>query len=204
MIKKTVYLYNASSTKKEIIDPVQAFEGDEVETLEFGRALIQLQNGTLTAIDYSTKLVIKTHTDDGHTSVKLESGKVWSTVKKVFGQGEYYEIETQNAVAVVRGTSFGVSFDGTNTILEVTEGAVLLVPVDPETGERLYDKAVLVPAGKKAIIGKDGVIQISDLSPDDKGREWYIFNNGNLTNGQTQTGANTTDVRVTDFQIKPR
>jgi len=203
MIKKTVYLH-ASSTKTEIIEPSQAAPGDLVETLNSGRALIQLQNGTLTAVDYSTKLIIKTHPDDEHTSMRLESGKVWSTVKKVFGKGEYYEIETQNAVAVVRGTSFGVSFDGVNTILEVTEGAVLSVPIDAVTGERLFDRAILVPAGKKAIISNTGAIEILDLTSDDKTKEWYIFNNGNIISDKTQNNTDTTDVHVSDLEVRSR
>lgn len=195
MIKKTVYHY-ASSTKQEVTEPVAAYEGDEVETLADGRAIMQMVSGTVTTIDYSTKIKIQTHEGDEHTKVGLESGKVWSTVKKVFGKGEYYEIETQNAVAVVRGTSFGVSFDGKQTILEVTEGTVLLVPID-ENGERLYDRAVLVPAGKKAIVDELGNITVSDLDSADKSREWFRFNNNVSDAADSQ-------IKISDLKAQPK
>lgn len=201
-IKKTVNLYKTADAKEEIIDPALAYDGNTVETLASGRALLQMENGTLTTVDYSTKLTIKTHTDDEHSSMFLTGGKVWSTVEKVFGKGEYYEIETQNAVAVVRGTSFGVSYDGTFTTLEVTEGAVLLVPVDPKTRERLFDKAVLVPAGKKAVVGNDGIIKVSDLTDNEKKREWFIYNNGASSASSSQVKSDASEVRISDLNIR--
>jgi tellurite resistance-related uncharacterized protein len=202
-IKKTVNLYKTSDSKTEVIDSELAYEGNTVETLSSGRALLQTENGTLTTLDYSSKLVIQTHSDDQHSSFHLSLGKVWSTVEKVFGKGEYYEIETQNAVAVVRGTSFGVSYDGKFTTLEVTEGAVLFVPIDKD-GNRLYDKAVLVPAGKKAVVGDDGIIKISDLTDSEKKLEWFIYNNGDTSGATTQFQDAASQVRISDLLIKSR
>lgn len=201
-IKTLVYLHT-SGAKTEVNEPVLGYEGDKVETNSTGRALLQMENGTLTSVDYSTKIDIKTHSDDEHSSFFLTLGKVWSTVEKVFGKGEYYEIETQNAVAVVRGTSFGVSFDGEFTTLEVTKGEVLFVPVD-KNGKRLYENAVLVKAGEKAVVGNDGVIKVSPLSERDKAGEWFIFNNGSSsTNGSANT-LQVPDVRISDLLIRPR
>lgn len=201
MIKETVYLY-ASSTKNEVTEPTQAFEGDSIETLSSGRALLQMKNGTVTTIDYSTKLTLKTHSDDLHSTLLLGQGKVWATVKKVFGKGEFYEIETQNAVAVVRGTSFGLSFDGESTTIEVTEGVVAFTPIDPETGARLYDKTVLIEAGQKATIKGGAVVEILNLTSQDKKEDWFIFNNTSLT--ENESGANEVDVKISDLEIKTR
>ncbi len=199
MIKQNVYKIDGAKVKEEVIEPTKVYEGEEVETSDTGRALLQMENGTLSAIDYSTKLTVKTHIDDEHAGISLLAGNVWSTVEKVFGKGEYYEIETQNAVAVVRGTSFGVSIEGDNTVLEVSEGAVLFVPIDPKTGKRLYDKAVLVPAGKKAILGSAGVIEVFDMTKDDLQDEWYIYNNG-LSETTASTGASD-DLHISDVEI---
>jgi len=192
MVKQTVYHSGAASARAEVVEPVKALEGDEVETLASGRALIEMQNGTLTTLDYSTKVTIKTHTDDEHSSMSLEGGKVWSTVEKVFGKGEYYEIETQNAVAVVRGTSFSVSYDGENTVLEVSEGTVLFVPIDPQTGERLYGEAILVTAGEKATVGKNGVVQALDNA-----------DTSTTPTVETSAPSEAPDIRILDVDIRP-
>jgi hypothetical protein len=200
MIQKTVNVWADENTKKEVVDSLSAYEGNIVETLSSGRGLIQLKNGTITVIDYSTKIKIKAHSDDEHASLFLSSGKVWATVKKVFGKGEYYEIETQNAVAVVRGTSFGLSYINGVSHLEVTEGVVAFVPIDPKTGERLYDKTVLITAGNQATIKDDGVVVIVSLKPNDKKEDWYIFNNEKETENTTPSETQNS-VRISNLQI---
>lgn len=200
MIRKTVQHVTASSTH-EVIDPTQAYEGDMIKTLSEGRGLVEMKNGTITVIDYSSELKIKSHTNDEHSSMYLVAGDVWSRVKKVFDHGEFYEIETQNAVAVVRGTSFGVSYNNGVTTLEVTSGTVAFIPIDPKTRERKYDQTIYVTAGKKATIGDSGVISVTDLTLDDKKNEWFIYNNDVVS--QSATGTTTPeDLQITNILIQ--
>jgi hypothetical protein len=207
---------------KAVLKQANLSIGDVLITLQTGRAIIETQEGNETIIDYNSKLTITRHDNDGsHDSNFLAIGNVWARVKKVFGQGEFYEIETQNAVAVVRGTSFGLKYfkvDGKwQTLLEVSEGTVAFMPVDPKTRERIISKIVLVGAGKKAIIDDLGNVYVYDLTAGDKKDPWYIFNNPdsnssttviapkptNATATTTGTTQSTTQISLTITSISP-
>ena len=107
----------------------------------------------------------------------LNSGKSWSKVQKVFKDNESYEIETQNAVAIVRGTSFGVYIKNGTTYLVVSEGSVFFVPVDKNTRERFLNRGVIVTASKKAYIDKNGNVVLGPITEMDTKDSWYIYNN---------------------------
>jgi len=72
--------------------------------------------------------------------VKLFFGKVWSSVKKLIGSADSYTVESKNAVAGVRGTSFGfiVNPDESGAVMVLT-GAV---DVAPPKAKRKKEKMV--------------------------------------------------------------
>ncbi|MEO0815145.1 MAG: FecR family protein [Myxococcota bacterium] len=54
-------------------------------------------------------------------------GRVWASVTSLFGDDSSFEVETENAVAGVRGTKFSANTsEGGDTLVKVYEGKVLV------------------------------------------------------------------------------
>lgn len=156
--------------------------GSTIKTSDTGRALIESSSTHITRVDYSSEVTIAE--EENQTQISLVSGALWSRLANVFDSGESYEVQTPNAIAAVRGTSFGVWYQKNTTILLVIEGSVLFTPIGAE------DKAVLVKAGYKATRVATGPIQVEPLTKADKARAWVIFNTDATTNA-TPVGTTT-------------
>ncbi|MEK7602180.1 MAG: FecR family protein [Patescibacteria group bacterium] len=179
-LQKSLFVQKAGAgAETEVETSATVYAGDTLHTLHTGRGLLASINGTQTLLDYDTELTIQEQDATGSKqSYELTFGSVWARVQKVLGQGEYYEIQTQNVVAAVRGTSFSVTYRDHVTTVVVVEGMVSLTPLDPLTHKRLTEKEVVVPAGSKATITDEGVITVTSLTQTDKKSEWYRFNMG--------------------------
>ncbi len=177
-IKKTLSVTPAGETASiEIPKSGKVARGDTLLTSHDGRGVVEMSNGSTAVLDYDSSVVIEGLDQAGtHTSLNLESGSVWARVKKVFGKGEFFEIKTRNAVAVVRGTSFGLTYhkDGSSTLL-VGSGSVALTPLD-DSGVPVANKAIVVPAGGKGMIDAVGKVTQSTLSSKERQSEWFLFN----------------------------
>lgn len=142
--------------------------GSKVKTSGTGRALIESTSSHITRLDYDSEITISE--EQKQTSVALASGALWSRLANIFDSGESYEVQTPNAIAAVRGTSFGVWYQKNTTILIVIEGSVLFTPVGAE------DKAVLVTAGYKATRVGTGPVVVEPLTKADRLLPWVVFN----------------------------
>ena len=173
----------------ELATSTRVESGTRIKTSETGRAIVEGPHEAF--LDFNAEIVIASRDAEGGSRIGLETGKTWSRVKKVFDQGEFYEMETQNAVAVVRGTSFGFYFEhGDTTTLVVTEGEVRLIAKDLQTGAVLPDTEVAVGPGKKAVRKGEEAIRVGAIVEEDKG-EWFRFNNPEESTGQYQVEVRT-------------
>jgi hypothetical protein len=162
------------------------YQGDTLKTGSVGRGIVETENGTITTLDYLSEMTIVGGNASGtQSSGFLASGNLWARVKKVFDKGEFYEIETQNAVAVVHGTSFGLYARATSTTLVVAEGVVGIFPVDSVSRIRHPELEKKVPAGSKATVDIHGVILVSKISEKDARDSWYLVNNPRASNSVT-------------------
>lgn len=151
-------------------------EGDIIKTSATGRALIESPKSHPTILDYSSELSIRTSEDEGNkTSFELFTGALWSRAKKSAEKGEFYEIKTGNAVAVVRGTAFGISFKNNITTVLVTEGSVAVYNRDPLTGELKLDTETIVTKDKKVIIKEDEAPVLGTISKEDRGLSFFAL-----------------------------
>ncbi len=166
-----VTLTHANQKISTIKDLENVTEGDIVTTDSNGTALVEGEHKTY--LDRDSTLTIK-HMANGQGSFLLGVGRVWSRVEKLLEQGEYFEIETGNARAAVRGTSFGVSGTATTTKLLVAEGEVALA-LKSASGAVLSYTEEIVPAGKKAIV-TGGDFEITDITKEDMDA-WFMENN---------------------------
>lgn len=156
--------------------------GSQVKTSATGRALIESGAAHMTFLDYNSEITLTESSEaKKKTSIELTAGAVWSRLQKAFDAGEFYEIKTKNAVAVVQGTSFGLWYTGNTTTLIVTDGSVAFSARDTDTGETISGSQVTVTAGQKAVWNGMGVIQIGTITDKDRQSSWFIFNNPDST-----------------------
>lgn len=175
-LSKQVFQTNLDgSVKTEISSSTSMTINGGVETGENGRALLEAPNHRL-VMDFNSRVILEPQINNYSN---LEEGSIWATIEKSLEKGQFSEIETKNAVAAVRGTSYGLNYGKQTTILMVTEGAVWFAPKDPMTGLINEKKAVIVGPGEKAIRVDQGEIIISKLNADDLRNEWFKFNNPN-------------------------
>jgi len=156
-------------------EEAEAREGASVKTSMEGRSIIESPNKQVTILDRNSEMTIALHTES-ETSMQLHAGKAWSRIEKALEQGEFYEIETQNAVATVRGTSFGTEYTDSSTIFFVAEGTVITEQIDPVTKKRMPETRMTVRAGSKAVVRSGVETVVSPLTDEDKRKEWYQFN----------------------------
>ena len=105
-------------------DPLR--EGDMVITSPGARLEIAVANGTVIRLGESSRLLLGTAPPSGgRFSARLFVGSLWTKVHKLLAS-ETFHVETENAVAGVRGTEFRVEAaeGGKDDLLRVYEGAV--------------------------------------------------------------------------------
>jgi hypothetical protein len=106
-------------------DPVAV--GDTLETAADGGAVVVLGDRSVVMMQGATRLVIPDVPDNrqGVQQTRVDSGKVWFAVRKV--QDRKFEVETEEAVAAVRGTEFLVEVgDGGELGVTTAEGEVVM------------------------------------------------------------------------------
>lgn len=162
-----LYSKDTNSDFEKVEGSVDTKAGSQIKTLEEGRALIDWTNEKLTYLDYNSLLTITDNVSQG-TRLTLVAGGAWSRIRKLLDKGEYYEIETTNATASVRGTEFGVLYRAPTTTIFVKEGVVW-------TRSKISSSTSEILAGKKAVIGGNGMITISPIKPNDETISLFDF-----------------------------
>jgi len=170
--------------------------GDMVRTDKDGAAQIRWGDRGVTRLDPDTTLTIEEVPADPssvtHAAIKLrlETGRVWSRVLKLFGPESAFEVKTNSVVATVRGTAYGTSITGSSTAITVNEGVVEAAPSKGGNG-------TFVRQGKLGEFGGDGSLRsLRDLGPQD---EWAGANR-NLDKIFDEDLANETAMRFARLQ----
>lgn len=144
-----------------------------IKTSETGRAVLEAGKSVITTIDRNSEFTVESY-GENRSRIALHSGNLWSRIEKTLERGEFYEIQTENAVATVRGTSFGTSFVNGRMNILVKDGTVTAFLIDKKTGERIEESKTEISAGEKATIGEKIVVE--KITAKDRESEWYIFN----------------------------
>jgi hypothetical protein len=127
-------------------------EGDVVETGAGGRVEISLATGTVLRVGESSRVELREAAPSGGAfRARLALGNLWAKVHKLLA-GERFEVETENAVAGVRGTEFRVEAGGAGKedLVRVYEGAVVCRGHGGAWSERLEPNRELRLAHGKA------------------------------------------------------
>ena len=184
-LERGVFLKSSSEASEvEVEKSASTSIGQVVKTGTKGRALLEWPLNHPTVLDYSSEVsIVATDNNGDKNSLQLISGEVWSRTKNSAEKGEDFEIKTGNAVAVVRGTSFGLSFFNNISVLIVKEGKVSIFKKDKKTGEAIAASELLVSANQKAIVSGDGDPKLIPLGAEDKMSPWFIYNNNEEGSG---------------------
>lgn len=106
------------------------FEGDIVKTAAGGEAVIRFSTGAVARVLPDTEFQIKerkvTSTGQAVVYTRLVKGVAAFYVPKDVEAAKKFEVETERAVASIKGTTFKLADDGTTTTLSVGEGIVSL------------------------------------------------------------------------------
>lgn len=107
-------------------------QGDTIEVGDGGYVRLIMQDDSVLDLSAGTRLVLREYSADRtarkrRASIKVWFGRVWLRVTKAFGGDDRYTINSDNAVAGVRGTEFifEVMVDG-SVDTTVVEGSVAL------------------------------------------------------------------------------
>jgi hypothetical protein len=130
-VSGSVAVDTGDGTTRALVRFEQVPEGSRISTGADGLAQLRLASGSLVRLGPGTAVSLR-QLEQGQPrsnrqeGVKLLAGRVWLSVTKLFGQGSKFEVETPNAVAGVRGTSFVVeSTDGKDRFM-LAEGEIHL------------------------------------------------------------------------------
>lgn len=145
--------------------------GDVIQTGKDSAAVVVLGDSSVVMMQESSRVEIPAVPENskGVQKAKVATGKIWFAVKKV-QPGSKFEVETDEAVAAVRGTEFLVEIDDQGeTALTTAEGQVDVtdpagkeeaVPVAPGMRWHIRRAAPGVPAPVRR-----GAIERRDLAP---------------------------------------
>jgi hypothetical protein len=96
---------SAASDFSKASDGQKVDVGTIVKTGSDGRAQIVYPTNSVTRIDFNSQMVIEEFTKSPSvTKVKVNNGRIWSRVAKLFGKDDSNETETNTLVASVRWT----------------------------------------------------------------------------------------------------
>ncbi|MBF0408055.1 MAG: FecR domain-containing protein [Candidatus Riflebacteria bacterium] len=126
-----VFLKRATQTDFSKADPkTELFPGDVVRTSKDSEALIRFRTGAVTRVLAESEFMLKelkfAANEMGTVYTKLAKGIAYFYVPKGSTEAKKFEVETERAIASIKGTTFKVSDDGNFTTLSVASGVVNL------------------------------------------------------------------------------
>lgn len=161
--------------------------GAEIKTASDSAASIFYPNGTVATMDSDTSIIIAKFEDLGksqNSKIKLVNGNLWSRVEQVLDKENTYEVQTNNAVATVRGTSILNQYKNGKSKLTVVASTkkVQFKALDPATGTSIaggsleVDVDKSVEADEKFPPSAAKPLQSQSISPEDKKLQFFLQN----------------------------
>jgi hypothetical protein len=161
--KPWIEVITASATAEDTTGATTTLQtGDEVaigsviKTDAAGVVLVHFPDGSFAKLDPNSSVTITGVTYDqssGATNVHvtLGTGTLWSKVLDLVGIGSSWQVETSNAVATVRGTSFMTSVSKGKTKVVGIEHAVAVTPLRLDTHQPIATEVNVTPDAQVTI-----------------------------------------------------
>ncbi|MBF0545556.1 MAG: FecR domain-containing protein [Candidatus Riflebacteria bacterium] len=154
-----VFVKRASQNDFSKIDlKAELFPGDVIRTSDSGEAVIRFKTGAVTRVLPKSDFVLKelkfSDKEMGTVYTKLAKGVAYFYVPKGSSEAKKFEVETERAVASIKGTTFKVADDGNTTTLSVASGVVMFAANSQQ-------KSVDVAAFQEAQANSSGLVPVS-------------------------------------------
>lgn len=141
-----------------VSETAEVAAGSQIKTSASGKATLTYPDGTQTLIEENSLIEIQALDQNGAQSrIKIVTGGIWAKVRTLLGSGDYYDVETDNVVASVRGTLFRAQYRDRITTLYGIEHAVRVRARTPDTGTDIPGTDADLKAGEKAIVRSDAL-----------------------------------------------
>ena len=138
-------------------------EGDSIKTGEDSKAIVELENGDVIRLGYSTEIVL-TSLQKTNVLINQKLGATYNRVAKDVSRT--YQVETASATIEALGTAFDVV--ETTEQLDVTVVESKVKVITDNNKEELEE-------GKKVTINSAG-LEISDIDRENLTNDWYTWN----------------------------
>ncbi len=144
------------AAKIEVAAGAELFEGDRLEAVSATRLV--LGDGSMLVLARGGVISLTTYRPAQRAaSIKLWAGRLWMKVAQKLWRGEHgFEVQTPNAVAGVRGTTFVVEHNHGTTKVAVLEGEVAFSGTE---GDAVY----LLRDGQVATLDGEGRLRLYAL-----------------------------------------
>jgi len=199
LVEGTAQLRRGPRAPQDVREGSSVQQGDLVETGDDSRLELRLPDASALRIGPRARLALTAaHFERGparrQLSVKLFFGKVWAKVTAAAGGDQRFQIETENAVAGVRGTTFRVdAHEDRSVLVRVYSGTVAVrrnapsyarpgdggrreVPGPEEVTRDAWEK--LVGRQMQILISADGTPGVPGpfSEADEKDDDWSAWN----------------------------
>ncbi len=149
--------------------------GTVIATGDDGRCALRLPSGTLVRLGTNTRVEVASLTRGDPAAARKETlkvsvGRLWAKVTRLFGDDSRFEVQTNNAVAGVRGTAFFVETTGSQDQFVVDHGAVTVTGAGGSLDLDGPGAAGALQGGALSRSGKLSGSQLTELRADVGGR----------------------------------
>jgi hypothetical protein len=187
-----------SGAKAPLAVGAAVFENDLVETEAGAKVELKTADGSVIRIGPASKMQLKSAyfgaKGEKKFSAKLFFGQVWSKVSGLVGSDSKFEVETDNAVAGVRGTTFRVDAKSDKSlVMKVYAGSVAMASATlaqkahtPGKRTQIKGPSQISAADWEKLVGKmmqlsvnaDGTSgdPVAFTAKADEGDEWAAWN----------------------------
>jgi hypothetical protein len=129
----------AMGARSELRTGSPVAQGDTIETQDASRLEVRFSDGSVLRLGPRSKLQLAQAHFGGPARRKLNArlffGKLWAKVISVVQGEQKFQVETENAVAGVRGTTFRVDANADKSVLvRVYDGSVAVAKAAPPGG----------------------------------------------------------------------
>lgn len=139
--------------------------GDTISTDTHGVAVVHFPDTSIVRVDTDTKFSIQnfSYNPENHSIILelfVDVGRVWSKIFELATPESLWQVKTSNAVATVRGTSFGVEYQKGKSRIIGSEHTVHVVPVLSDKKKTLDAAGADVSEDKVVVVEDQAVLQM--------------------------------------------
>lgn len=168
IITGPVFLVTAQGTViRELIDGEELSVPARLKLGANADATILYMDGSSARLSSGTEIELiqglyDTKTDTISSKIFVYVGHVWSKVTELATPQSSWQVVTPHAVATVRGTAFDTAVENGTSAFIGSEHTVAIVPIDPDTGKEMTEKAADLNENKEIVLTDNDMDEIKD------------------------------------------